>query len=63
MEIKTRRNELHTLYMAYTVEPLLTDTLNNGHLQTTDNGRSSKAVRYMQVPLNYTWSTIKLAIK
>ena len=34
-----------------TVEPLLTDTLNNGHLQTTNTKRWSKAVRYMEVPL------------
>ena len=44
----------------YTVEPLLTDTLYNRHLQTTDTGRSSQAefnilikkwliIRYMAV--------------
>ena len=47
--ISTRRH----LDMQYTVggTSTITVTLNNGHLQTTDTNRWSKAVHYMEVPL------------
>ena len=32
--------------------------LYSGHLQTTDTGRSSQAVRYMEVPLYYSFFII-----
>ena len=60
---KSKARELFLHYKTYTVRQNRRNSrkpLYSGHLQTTDTGRSSQAVRYMEVPL-YIMSIISTA--
>ena len=51
---KSEAREMFLHYDTYTVHQIKRSSrkpLYCGHLQTTDTGRSSQAVRYMEVPL------------
>ena len=61
---KSKARKLFLHYKTYTVRQnrrnSIRKPLYSGHLQTTDTGRSSQAVRYLEVPL-YIMSIISTA--
>ena len=61
---KSKARELFLHYKTYTVrqnKPNYRKPLYNGHLETTETGRSSQAVCYMEVPLYLEFLSTKHA--